>query len=295
MTKISAAGVYDFPIDEYHGDCCIGPSVSGSGLVTLEQLSPAHYWQGSYHNPRREPFDTTALAFGRACHAWILGEPEFQKYFVVSPYDKFTTKEARAWRDDQIRTIVKAEQLDAIRAMGETILKTPLVQNAFKDGKPEQSLIWQDKETGIWLKTRPDWLPNNIPFVPNYKTARSARPADFARHAFDLGYHQGAALCLDGLREVLGWANASYYFVAQEKEPPYVASIVVMNEHDIEWGRLLNRKALRTLARCLDKGEWPGYATGAVEIQMPAWAEKQLLDRHEKGEFADPQPESIAA
>lgn len=295
MDKISAPGVYDFPIDEYHGDCCVGPSVSGSGLVTLEQLSPAHYWQGSYHNPDREPFDTAALAFGRACHAWILGEPEFQKYFVVSPFDDYRTKEARNWRDEQTKTIVKKSQLDAIRAMGESILKTPLVKNAFKDGKPEQSLIWQDKETGIWLKTRPDWLPNSIPFVPNYKTTRSARPESFARHAFELGYHQGAALCLDGLREVLGWANPSYYFVAQEKEPPYVASIVVMTEPDIEWGRLLNRRALRTLARCLDKGEWPGYATGAVEIQMPAWAEKQLLDRHEKGEFADPQHQGIAA
>lgn len=288
MEKIKAAGCYDIPIEWYHNDCCDGPSVSASGLVTIEQRSPAHYRNDSYHNPQREDIDTTALSFGRAAHAWVLGEPEFNKYFIVSPYDNFRTKEAQRWRDEQTRTVVRVEQLDAIKAMAETVLKTPLIQNAFQDGKPEQSLIWQDKETGIWLKSRPDWLPNKLQYVPNYKTARSSRPDDFCRAAYDLGYHQGAALCIDGLREVLGWKNPSYYFVAQEKEAPYVATLIVMRDTDVEWGRLQNRRALRTLARCLDADTWPGYASGAVEIEMPAWAEKKLLDRHERGEFQDP-------
>lgn len=287
MKKISSDSCVDIPIEFYHDDCCIGPSVSGSGLVKIEQQSPAHFWHASYFNPNREEIDTTALAFGRAAHAWILGEPEFNKYFVVSPYDNFRTKEAREWREKQSRTVIKVEQLDAIKAMHESILKTPLIQNVFKDGKPEQSLLWKDKETGIWLKSRPDWLPNTMQFVPNFKSCRSAHPDAFCKAAFSFGYHQGAALCLDGLREVLGWTNASYYFVAQEKEPPYVATLVVMKDTAIEWGRLQNRSALRKLADCLSSGKWPGYATGAVEIDIPAWTEKGLLDRHEAGEFQD--------
>lgn len=285
MDKITKPGLYDIDMETYHGDCCAGPSVSGSGLVKIEQLSPLHFWHSSYFNPNREDLDTTALAFGRAAHAWILGEPEFNKYFVVSPYDDFKKKEARDWRNEQTRTIVRKSQLDAIRAMGESILKTPLIQNAFKDGKPEQSLIWKDRETGLWLKSRPDWLPNSLPFVPNYKTCRSAHPEAFQKAAFGLGYHQGAALCLDGLREVMGWKEASYYFVAQEKVAPYVATLVVMKDTAIEWGRLQNRSALRKLADCIASGKWPGYASGAVEIDIPAWTEKGLLDRHEAGEF----------
>lgn len=292
--KIGAAGVYDIPIEQYHADCCDGPSVSASGLVKIEQLSPAHFWHASYFNANREPFDTTALAFGRAAHAWVLGEPVFLEYFVVSPYEEFRTKDARAWRDAQTKTIVKPEQLDAIKAMAATVFKTPLIQNAFKDGAPERSLIWKDEETGLWLKSRPDWLPHSLQYVPNYKTARSSRPAAFCRAAFDFGYHQGAALCIDGLRAVLGWKQPTYYFVAQEKAAPYVATLVIMRDTDIEWGRLLNRKALRTLADCIDRNEWPGYASGAVEIEMPAWNEKLLLDRHENGEFSE-QPERTAA
>lgn len=283
--KITVPGLYDIPMETYHGDCCAGPSVSGSGLVKIEKTSLAHYWWDSYHNPKREPMDTTALSFGRAAHAWVLGEPEFNKYFVISPYDEFRTKEARAWRDEQTRTVVKAEQFEAIKAMHKVITATPLVRNAFVDGKPEQSLIWQDKETGIWLKARPDWLPNRIQFVPNFKTTRSARPSDFERQAFDLGYHQGAALTIEGLKQVLGWTNPSYYFVAQEKEPPYVSGLFIMRDTDIEWGALQNRRALRRLSDALMKGRWPGYADNAVEIMMPAWAEKKLLDQHEAGEF----------
>ena len=283
--RIAGKGIYDIPMEQYHGDCCEGPSVSGSGLVTIEQKSLAHYWWDSYHNPNQEPRDTTALAFGRACHAWTLGEPEWNKYFILSPYDDFRTKEARTWREAQTRTIVKAEQFEAIKVMTDQLRRHPLLKNAFTDGRPEMSLIWKDRETGIWLKSRPDWLPNTSRFVPNFKTCASAKPDAFTRAAFGFGYHQGAALCLDGLREVLGWNDAQYYFVAQEKEPPYVALPFVMRDTDIEMGRMLNRSALRKLARALDADHWPAYAEGAVEICMPAWTEKQILDRGETGEF----------
>lgn len=283
--KITQPGLYDIPMETYHGDCCDGPSVSGSGLVKIEGQSLAHYWHDSYLNPKRPQFDTAALSFGRAAHAMILGEPEWNKYFVISPYPDFRTKEARSWKESETRTIVKPDQYETIKAMSRVIASSPLLSKIFKDGKPEQSLIWKDKETGIWLKSRPDWLPNSIQFVPNFKTSRSARPADFQRQAYELGYHQGAALCLEGIREIIGWNSPTYYFVVQEKEPPYVATLALMRDTDIEWGALLNRSALRKLARALDKGEWPGYATSPIEIQMPAWAEKNLLDRHEQGEF----------
>lgn len=283
--KITAPGLYDIDMDTYHGDCCEGPSVSGTGLVKIEQLSLAHFWWDSYHNPDRDPVDTAAFKFGRACHAWVLGEPEFQKYFVVSPYDEFRTKEAKAWREGQIRTIVTAKQLQMIKQIHAGVLKHPLLKNAFVDGKPEQSLIWKDKETGLWLKSRPDWLPNRLRFVPNFKTCNSARPEAFARQAFSFGYHQGAALCLEGLKEVLGWIDPSYYFVAVEKKAPWVGMPFTLRDTDIEMGANLNRSALRKLANAIDKNDWSAYAPGAVEINMPAWTEKLFLDRHSKGEF----------
>lgn len=294
MDKISAPGKYDIPMDFYHSDCCAGHSVSGSGLVLIERKTLAHYWHASYLNPKREPIDSTALKFGRAAHAFILGEPEFNKEFVLSPYDDFRTKEARTWREQQSRTIVTAAQMDMIRAMGKTVLQTDLVKTAFTDGKAEQSLIWKDRETGLWLKSRPDWLPNTLRFVPNFKTTKNGNPRDWRMDAFKLGYHQGAALCLEGLKEVIGWGDATYYFVVQEKEPPYVVTPILMRDTDIEWGGLLNRSALRRLARAIDAGKWPGYSDEVVEVDMPGHIESGLQSRHEAGEFQSPEERQAA-
>jgi len=283
--KIKTSGLYDISFEDYFSDLCPAHSVSSTGLKVIEQKSLAHYWHQSYLNPAREPHDTPALAFGRACHSWVLGEPVFNQYFVISPYHNFKTKEARVWRDGQNRTIVSASQLEQIKAMAAQLQRDKLLRNVFIDGLPERSLIWKDRETGIWLKSRPDWLPNTLRLVPDFKTCASAKPEAFAKAAFGLGYHMSAALCLDGLREVLGWTNAAYYFVAQEKEPPHVAIPFTMRDEDIEMGRLLNRSALRRLAKALEKNHWPAYAEGAVEIMMPAWSEKLFLDRHTAGEF----------
>lgn len=292
MTKISANGHYTLTFDEYFSDICVGHSVSSTGLKLIESKSLAHYWFHSTLNPNRPIVDTSAMRFGRACHAWTLGEPCFNTAYVISPYENFRTKEARTWREQQDRTVITAEEFDRIKAMTAAIRSHQLLRNAFTDGEAEQSLVWVDKETGLWCKSRPDWLPNKLHFVPDLKSTISAKPETFTRQAFALGYHQSAALCLDGLREVLGWKDATYYFVAQEKEPPYVAIPFLMRQHDIELGRMLNRSALRKLARALDADRWPAYAEGAVEICMPAWSEKQILDRNETGEFNELQKDA---
>ena len=294
MKKIAAPGHHELTFDEYFSDICVGHSVSSSGLKIIEQKSLAHYWHESFLNPNRVHKDTKAMSFGRACHAWTLGDPVFNEAHVISPYDDFRSKEARQWKETQSRTVITAAQFEAIQAMSKTIQAHPLLRNAFTDGKPEQSLVWVDKETGIWLKTRPDWLPNALHMVPDFKTTVNGRPDAFARQAFNLGYHMSAALCIEGLRTVLGWSDAMYYFVVQEKEPPYVATPILMRDTDVEWGALQNRSALRKLARALDSGKWPGYADAVVEIDMPGHMEHGLQARHERGEFQTPEEKEAA-
>ena len=85
--QISTPGLYaDIPIAVYHSDCCIGPSISSSGLRTIFYYSPQHYWAQSYLNPQRKEEDPTkALIFGRAAHHLLLGEKEFHKHFAIRP------------------------------------------------------------------------------------------------------------------------------------------------------------------------------------------------------------------
>ena len=62
--------------------------------------------------------------------------------------------------------------------------------------------------------------------------------------------------------------------VAQEKEPPYLVTIAEPDEQAIEWGRELNRQALRLYRRCVERDEWPGYdhgPTGIAQLRLPGW------------------------
>jgi hypothetical protein len=105
MTKIDRAGLHRIgPIDTYHSQCCVGPSISSSGLRTLFLKSPAHFWCESNLNPKREEQPTKeAFTLGRAAHHLLLGEDAFSTLFIVRPdrFDSWRTDASKAWRAEQ--------------------------------------------------------------------------------------------------------------------------------------------------------------------------------------------------
>lgn len=275
VTKISAPGVYEIPIEEYIGDCCVGPSISSSDLRELLPevgSCPAKYWATSPLNPDRFPEETTkALDAGRAAHALALGEPEFAKYFVVSPYDDFRKAEAREWRDAQSRTVLKFAEFNIVQIMSIVQRRSTQCMRAFEEGKAERSLIWQDEETGIWLKARPDWLPDDPSqrFVAEYKTCLSIEPNKLSRDVFSYGYHVQAAMQLDAVRAVLGIEPLGIAHVCQEKDPPYLVELRMFTPEQLEDGRFLYRRGLEIFAHCLKTGDWPGYTQEPTYFETP--------------------------
>lgn len=289
MTKISATGIYDIPMETYHSDCCVGPSISATGLKTLLHVCPAKFWGTSYMNPNRiEPKKTKALDVGKAAHALVLGEPDFAANFVVCPHDNLSKNPGRAWNEEwkakvesgvEKRTLVRADDFVTIEAMAAAIKKSPQCANAFVAGKPERSLIWKDRETGVWIKSRPDWLPDDptTRLTPNYKTTLNLHPEKFDFQAWTLGYEIGAAVEIDAMRNVLGMEPLGVAHIAQEKDPPYLAECRIFPAEAISEGHRQYRKALRTFAECWERHiagkpeiiAWPGYTTEATYIGTP--------------------------
>lgn len=277
--KICAPGIYDLTIEEYLGDCCDGPSISSSGLRTLLLECPAKYWATSPLNPNRFPETTTkALDIGRAAHALALGEPEFNKYFIVSPYDDFRKTEAREWRDAQTRTILKAHEFEEVQAVAAVQRRSAQCMRAFEYGGAEKSLIRRDAETGVWVKARPDWTPDKPAerFICEYKTALSIEPRKWASAAFGYGYHMQAAMQIDAVRELMGCNPIGVAHVVQEKDPPYLAELRMFPPEAIEWGRKQYRRALRIFAECLSKNHWPSYTNEPQFVQVPYWVAKEM-------------------
>lgn len=277
----------DVPSGDYHsGTICDGVSISASGLKRIALDCPAIYWLDSPYNKAREAVETKALDFGRAAHCLMLGEPTFDAEFVVSPYDSFRKDEAKAWREAQTRTVVTAEDMRVIARMVAELKATPHVAHAFREGSPERSFFLKDAETGVWLKTRPDWFPPDPSsrYIIEYKTAVSVKPRKFGYQAFDLGYNIQAALMVDVVGAVLGSKPLGIAHVVQMKAPPYLADLQFFTADQLQHGRSLYRHALRRFATCMEahaagrpeRVAWPGYATEPGPIWTPPHVAKEI-------------------
>jgi len=272
------------PMTDYHGtEICAGPSISSSGLRAIAKC-PLKYWYNSPLNPNR-PTECEANHFtlGRAAHDLVLdgvGWPDryhvLPEGFTKAASKKFAAEIAEMEQaESQGKSILRHADYQTVIGMAEAIKLHP-IHKALGRGKAEQTIVWQDAETGVWLRCRPDFLPENMRFIPDYKTTVSAHPDDFKRDVSNYGYHQQAALYLDGLNAVFGTEQRQFYFIAQEKEPPYVVQPFALDQEAVLWGRKQNRAAIRKFAECLKTNVWPGYSTDFVEVGLPRWQVQNL-------------------
>lgn len=292
---ITAPGIYSgVPMDVYHGpNLCDGPSVSSSGLRKLMGESPAHYWCESPYNPDRiEQKETEALTFGRAAHHLLLGEDDFNTHYIVRPeqFDSWRSNASKLWRAEQEeagRTVLLPEQLETIRGLARSLAAHPLVDAGILNGAIEQTIVWRCKETGIWLKARPDAIPNDAGDFADLKTTTSVQTADLARAIAEHGYHQQAAMIAAGWHALTGRDVASFSFVFVERTPPYCTRIVTLRDDDLARGERQNFVAVRAFAKCMESGEWPGPGGADAEyISLPEWSQKRIDHQLEQAEAA---------
>lgn len=286
--QITAPGAYpDISSEDYHrnADLLPGPSISSSGLKTLLGRSPRHYWHDSPLNPDR-PAEASKPHFnvGKAAHDMLLLSERWPEcYHVLDPdFNGNATKAQADWHAERAaaidagKVILKHDEAETVKAMAAALRANPFAAAALCNGQSEVTLAWQDPETGVWLRARPDFLPNKRLIIPDVKTAADGSPRAFSRAIANFGYHQSAALYLDGLGAVFGEKPANWLHVVLEKEAPHVVSLYELPGEDIERGRWLNRKAIRLFAKCLNEDRWPGYSDEPSMIGLPGWERKTV-------------------
>jgi hypothetical protein len=287
---ITAPGAYSgIPNEVYHRDPGLlpGPSISSSGLKTLLGRSPRHYWYDSPLNPDRPPEkDKPHFNVGKAAHDLLLLSERWPEAYHVLPADfnANATKAQADWHAEREaaraagKVILKADEAELVRAMGASLIANPYAAAALANGESEVTLAWQDPETGVWLRARPDFLPHKRLIIPDLKTAADGSPRAFARQIANFGYAQSAALYSDGIKAVFGALPTNWLHIVLEKEPPHVVSLYELPGEDIERGRWLNRKAIRVFAECLSADKWPGYSDKPSQIGLPGWERKMIDD-----------------
>jgi hypothetical protein len=131
--------------------------------------------------------------------------------------------------------------------------------------------VVKDAETGLWLKTRPDYL--RLGLALDYKTTRVTSREAWRRQAVSLCYNVSAAFCIDVMREL---DEKRELRLRRAGEVAALLRGRARAERGVPRGRpLIYRKALRTFADCYAKNDWPGYPD-VETIEMPAWAARQL-------------------
>lgn len=135
-------------------------------------------------------------------------------------------------------------------------------------GESELSLFWIDEETGVLLKCRPDFLPYDCKLVPDYKTTFSVNPNTFFGDFIKYGYHIQSAMYEDGIKAVTGIKVDEFFFVAQEKEAPFITQVYVPDTNIIEFGYKGMRKAINKYVECKEKGFWDTYSNHIIQMSL---------------------------
>ncbi len=292
--KIDTPGIYDLDIDLYHSDICSGPSISSSGLRTIQRKSLLHYWAFSYLNPDRiEEEAKDCYTFGQAAHHLLLGEKNFREKFTIRPEEiggkawQGNRTECKAWVAEQKLPILTMDDLAQIRGMAKSLASHPLIMAGLLNGEPERSLIWKDAETGIWLKSRPDTLPTHADLIVDLKTTADASAHAVRRTIFDFGYEMQMALVGMGMQAVMDRTPGPEDFVLVfiEKRPPFAINVKVLDQSAITWGTKQIRAALRKFADCWEKKEFPGYSDDGTTATLPRYAEESLKIAVSHGEL----------
>lgn len=246
-------------------------SLSHSG-AKLMLKAPAHYKHSLTHPKFKNEWD-----FGSAAHAEVLG---IGAEIVVHEYDAEKVKSPKAtnaWKAEQAEVrarggvLLTPDEFQQVRDMADVLSSHRLAMRLLSDGKPEVSAFAVDDETGVLKRARFDWLGSSI--LTDYKSSVCSEPGWFVGQAAKLGYHSQHDWYLEVAAQ-LGHPADAFAFIVQEKEPPYLVTVIELPPELVDAGRARNRRARQMFRDCTESGLWPGYIPDDTfaRPEAPRWA-----------------------
>jgi hypothetical protein len=229
--------------------------------------------------------DTPALAFGRAFHCALLEPRVFAETYTVEPdfgdcrkTDSTTKEDAKAnkiardaWRaEHEGHEFLSDADSGAIYGMVAAIREHELGALILRDGEPELSLSWKDRETGLFCKTRPDYYVRSQRMCVDVKTTLDAREESFRRDMVKYDYPLQDALYREGFASV-GEPVEHFVFLAVEKVVPYDAIVHTLDGNGVSLGYTRSRSRIERMAECTKTNRWPGYEPRINTIELPPW------------------------
>lgn len=283
---IDKPGVYTISAEEYHADPCPTPSLSSSVCKILMGETPQHAFTAHPRlNPDFKRNDDDKFDIGNSAHSLMLNDP---KAFAIFGGDSWRGKDAQNFKDGARKAgkiPLIQDQWDRVVEMVERgrlqLLAHKDASNAFRDGKPEQTLIWQEGET--WFRVRLDYLHDKDPkYFDDYKSTGSADPDAWGRIAFNIGHDIQAGFYRRGIRALKLCTNPHMRCIVQETTDPFALSAIEFAPEALELADRRIEQAIERWRWCMKRNRWPGYPAKTCVITPPPWHEKQLMEREER-------------
>ncbi len=256
---------------EYHAT----PAVSNSVLSAMHR-SPAHCYALHVAPNRKPSAPTAAMSAGTLAHCAILEPDALLERYIVRPDGlDLRTKDGKAWRDALPAGVqmIGADEWAAAIAQRDAVRAVPELAELLATGFAEVSAFWQDAETGLACKCRPDWvdtLSDGRVILLDVKTAQEVSPAGFVRSVVRYGYHRQAAWYSAGYAKAAGVEVAGFVFAAVSSAHPFIAAAHTLDDDFLRIGENECRELLDEYADCKLTGRWPAFP-GMNLLSPPAW------------------------
>ena len=271
------------------------PCMSASKLETLRR-SPLQY----RHALTKPAVTSDALERGTALHLAILEPALFEtRYIVAEPCEALLQSGKRKGEPcgkaglflhkdvgwvcgihvkgfgsglDTDAEVISAENAAAVRGMAAAVAAHPRAKTLFDGrGEFEATIVFDDPETGVTCRIRPDRLVERVGMNVDIKSTRDAAEWAFPRDAENRGYFRKLAFYRRGLRSI-GWPYQSTAVLAIESAAPHDLIPYLVLEEDLDSADQEITRLLERYKMCEADGVWEGYATEFLVLRRPAWA-----------------------
>lgn len=284
--EIPEPGVYrDMPMAQY-----VALPLPGASKLERLRRSPLQY----QHSLTETQKSSSALERGTAIHLAVLEPLLFEGHYVVlgpcqgtkkdhtpCTYQGSIYRQGASWckthdpeRGQPLEDVEVLSQADYDAVLGarDAIRAHPRARSLFEGrGDFEVTIIFDDPETGVRCKIRPDRLVDRARMLVDIKSTRDGAPWAFPRQAETLGYFRKLALYRRGLRAI-GWPYESTAVLAIEATPPFDLCPYLPEEEDLDTADVEVTRLLRILKTCEETGVWGGYAENFQPLRRPRWA-----------------------
>jgi len=248
-------GIYDdLSIEDYHENKAI---LSSTGIKEAKKSSRHLAYYLTKEQERKSHFDF-GNAFEVALLDAIAGTNDIDSMIGVRQTEKWSedalkekpelksVKASKAYKDAKdafekendakyLIDDVGVESWEVIQEMIASCKADKTITAILEKTDYQKSFVWQDPDTGLLCKTRPDLAVNRQKVIVDIKTDLDASPQAFFRKAANLDYPMQATMQIEGV-EQSGYIDKvdDYYWLVVEKVAPYNAQLYRFQEKDRE-------------------------------------------------------------